>query len=87
MDEQTEQKIQAVHQLLDAFKLRVLACPAPTIKLSTLQEVVASVRAGVDAILEMRGTELESEPIELAEDTVVDDLFKTSDEPQPKPYL
>ena len=33
---QTERKIMAVHQHFDAFELRVLAWPAPTIDLMTL---------------------------------------------------
>lgn len=43
-----------------------------TIDLTTLQIVVASLQANVDVILEMRGTEPGSVPIELAEDTVLE---------------
>lgn len=45
MAQQTEQKIQAVHMRLDDFELRVLARPTPTIDLTTLQAVIASLRA------------------------------------------
>ena len=75
--QQTERKIQAVHQRLDEFELRVLACPAPTIDLTTLKKVVMSLRAKFNGILHMRGHECETEPIELAEDTVLDALFTT----------
>lgn len=59
---QTEQKIQAVHQRLYAFNMRVLECPAspPPIDLTTFKKAVASLQANVDSILEMRGTDLET---------------------------
>ena len=39
----------------------------------------------MDTILEMRETETEGVPIELAEDIVLGTLFKTSAEPLPEP--
>lgn len=71
----TEMKIQEVHQLLDAFELRFLQCPDPTINLNTLQEVVTSLRADVDNILEMRGPDPETTPVQLAKDTLLAALF------------
>lgn len=52
--QKTEQKIQAVHQRLHAFDLLVLAFPSRTIDLTIFQEPVASMRAHVGTILEMR---------------------------------
>ena len=37
ISQQTERHILAVHQHLDAFELRVIARPSPTIDLTTLQ--------------------------------------------------
>ena len=41
--QQMERKIQAVHPRLDAFELRVLTRPTPTIDLTILQEFMASL--------------------------------------------
>ena len=54
MIQYTERKIAEVHQRLDAFELRVLARPAPPVDVSTLQDVVDSLRADIDTILEAR---------------------------------
>ena len=51
----TNQKIQTVHQHLDAFELWVVACQSPTIDLTTLQEVLSSLGANDDSILQIRG--------------------------------
>ena len=72
---QTERQILAVHQLLDAFELRVLARPAPTIDLMTLQAIVASLRDDVDVILDARVREPEATPTEPCEDMVLATLF------------
>ncbi|XP_027768212.1 uncharacterized protein LOC114074437 [Solanum pennellii] len=74
--QQMERRIQAVHQRLDAFELKVLACPAVTIDLTTLQVDVPSLRADIDAILDMRVPEHEAAPAELAEDTVLSEHAK-----------
>lgn len=76
--QQTEWKIQAAHQHHDAFELRVLARPAPTIYLTTLQVVVASLQADVDAILEMRVSEPKSAPVKLTKDKMLVALFTTT---------
>lgn len=81
-----EQKIQAFHQCIDAFELRVLARPVPTINLTPHQDVVASLRADVDNIVEMRGTKSKNEAFELAEDIVFVELFTTPTEQFPDPY-
>ena len=39
----TERKIAEVYQRLDAFELRVLACPAPQVDVSTLEDEVESL--------------------------------------------
>ena len=54
MQQFTEWKIAEVNQRLDAFELRVLACPAPPVDVSTLQAAVDSLRADIDTILEAR---------------------------------
>ena len=51
MDYKIELKIRALHQRLDAFDLRVIERPSPTIDLITLQEVVASLRADITTYL------------------------------------
>ena len=48
----TDRKSMEVQQRLDAFKLRVLARPAPTVDVMTLQAAVESLRADLDTILE-----------------------------------
>ena len=53
----TDRKSMEVHQRLDAFKLRVLARPAPTVDVMTLQAAVESLRADLDTILEARVSE------------------------------
>lgn len=40
VNQQTEQNLQEVNNLLDAFELQVLARPSPTIDLNTFQEAV-----------------------------------------------
>uniref|UniRef100_M1A7F0 Integrase core domain containing protein n=1 Tax=Solanum tuberosum TaxID=4113 RepID=M1A7F0_SOLTU len=82
---QTEQQIQVVHKCLDAFELRVLARPVPNTDLSSICAELASLRAGVDAILEIPVNELEHAPMVLFEDTVLDALFRVVAETQPDP--
>ena len=81
----TERKIAEVHQLLDAFELRVLARPAPSVDVSTLQAAVDSLRADIDTILESRVPESEAPSIQPAEDTVLAALFANSEIPPPPP--
>ena len=80
-----EHTIQAVNQRLDAFELRVLTRPAPTIDLTTLQEVVESLRADVENIMEMRGTEPETVRFKIEKDIVLATVFTAHTEPPPKP--
>ena len=81
MERKMQRKIAEVHQRLDAFELRELARPAPPVDVSTLQATVDSLRANIDTILEARVPE----PVEAVEDTVLADLFATSDIPPPSP--
>ena len=67
--------------------MRVLACPTPTLNLTTLQEVVASLRDDVDYILEMIGPEPKTARVELVEDTILATLFTALVEPPRKPLL
>ena len=67
-----------VHQRLDAFELRVLAQPDPTLYLTTLQATVVSLRVDLDTILEARVPEFEAPSTEPAEDTVLAALFSNT---------
>ncbi|TMW86778.1 hypothetical protein EJD97_020895 [Solanum chilense] len=73
-----------VHQRLDAFELRVFTRPASIVDLTTLQDVVESLRAYMDAILEAWVPEFEATSAEPAKDTVMDALFSTTT-PSPQP--
>ena len=81
----TERHIMEVHQRLDAFELRVLAWPAPTIDLTTLQAVVASLRADIDSIMEAQVPEFEPPSTKRAKDIVMATLFSTTDAPSAQP--
>uniref|UniRef100_M1DJ26 Integrase core domain containing protein n=1 Tax=Solanum tuberosum TaxID=4113 RepID=M1DJ26_SOLTU len=75
MEGMMDRKVQAVNKRLDAFELRVLERPAPTIYLSFFQAELASLRADVDAILSTPTFEPQDAPTALADDTVHDALF------------
>ena len=85
MVQYTEWNIVEVHQRFDAFKLRVLARPAPPVYVSTLQAAVDSLRADIDMILEARVPESEAPSVEPVEDTMLAVLFTTSEIPPPPP--
>ena len=85
MAQHTERKITEVHQRLDAFKLRVLARPAPPVDMSTLQAAVESLREDIDMILEARVPESKSPSAEPSENIVMVALFSTSEIPPPPP--
>lgn len=55
-----------VHQRLNAFQLRVLAQPSPSIDFKTLQAALAILRADVHAILDVRVLNSEAKPTENA---------------------
>uniref|UniRef100_M1DVC6 Integrase core domain containing protein n=1 Tax=Solanum tuberosum TaxID=4113 RepID=M1DVC6_SOLTU len=80
-----KQQIHIVHKCLNAFELRVLARPAPDTDLSSIRAELASLRADVDAILEIPAYEPEDAPTVLTEDTVLDALFRVDAETQPDP--
>ena len=84
MTQRTEREIMEVHLSLDAFELRVFARPASIVDLKTLKDVVASLRAYMDAILEDRVPESEATFAKPAEDTVIIALFSTTT-PSPQP--
>ena len=56
---------------MDAFELRVLARPAPSVDVSTLQAAVDSLREDIETILEARVPESEAPSVEPAKDTVL----------------
>uniref|UniRef100_M1DTP8 Integrase core domain containing protein n=1 Tax=Solanum tuberosum TaxID=4113 RepID=M1DTP8_SOLTU len=65
MEAKTDQKVQAVHKRLDAFELRVLERPAPTIDMSSFRTELASIRADVDAILATPAVEPQATPVRI----------------------
>ena len=75
MVQYTERKIAEVHQHLDAFELRMLARPSPSVDMSTIEAAVDSLRADIDTILEARMPESEAPSVEPVEDTVLAGLF------------
>ena len=85
MVQHTEWKIAEVHQRSYAFELRVLACPAPPVDVSTLKAAVDSLRTDIDMILGARVPETEAHSVEPAEDTVMAALFATSEILPPPP--
>uniref|UniRef100_M1DPJ8 Integrase core domain containing protein n=1 Tax=Solanum tuberosum TaxID=4113 RepID=M1DPJ8_SOLTU len=85
MEGMMDRKIQAVNKRLDAFELRFLERPAPTINLSSFQSELASLRADVDAILATPTVEPQAAPTMLADDTVLDALFSGTAEEGPEP--
>lgn len=86
VDQQSERNIKDVHQHLNAFQLRVFVRPSPTIVLTTLQAVVLSLGADVDAMLDVRVPEPKSAPVELKEDTMFVALFITTTTLPPHPH-
>ena len=83
MAQHTERKFAEVHQLLDAFELRVITHPAPPVDVSALQAALESLRADLDMILEARVPESEASSAEPVEDTMLAALFATSEIPPP----
>ncbi|WMV41556.1 hypothetical protein MTR67_034941, partial [Solanum verrucosum] len=85
MEGMMDRKVQAVNKRLDAFELRVLEPPAPSIDLSSFQAELASLRADADAILSTRTIKPQAAPTALADDTVLDALFSGIAEKEPMP--
>ncbi|KAK4723873.1 hypothetical protein R3W88_026652 [Solanum pinnatisectum] len=75
MEHIMDQKVQAVHKRLDAFKLRVLERPAPTTNVSSFKTELASLQADLDTFLAPPKTEHDSAPIAPIDNTVLDALF------------
>ncbi|KAG5599608.1 hypothetical protein H5410_030978 [Solanum commersonii] len=73
-----DQKVQTFNKCLDAFELRVLERPTPTIDLSSFQFELASLRTNVDAILAAPTVEPQAALTALADDTMLDTLFSTT---------
>ncbi|KAG5594815.1 hypothetical protein H5410_036047 [Solanum commersonii] len=76
MEGMMDRKVQAVNKCLDAFELRVLERSTPAIDLSALQADVASLRIDVEAIFVAPSVEPQVAPTALADDTVLDALFR-----------
>ncbi|KAG5591713.1 hypothetical protein H5410_042227 [Solanum commersonii] len=77
MEGMMDRKVQAVNKRLDAFELRLLERLAPAIDLAALQADLASLRTDVDAILAAPSVEPQATPTALADDTVLDALFRS----------
>lgn len=78
-------KIQAVHKFLDAFELWVISRPAPNSNLTHVE--LASLKADVNTILEIKATDQENTPNELAMDSMLNDLLIVYDEPLTEKHL
>ncbi|KAG5596525.1 hypothetical protein H5410_037757, partial [Solanum commersonii] len=87
MEDMMDRKVQAINNRLDAFELRVLERPAPAIDLSALQDNIASLRSDVEAILVAPSVEPQVAPTALADDTLLDALFKSIDPETTTTYL
>uniref|UniRef100_M1DZL4 Integrase core domain containing protein n=1 Tax=Solanum tuberosum TaxID=4113 RepID=M1DZL4_SOLTU len=86
MEAKMDPKVQAVHNWLDAFELRVLERPAPTTNISSFRTELSSLRANVDTILSTPVVEPQAAPSALADDTVLGALFSGYDvDAQPEP--
>lgn len=63
------------HKGLNAFDLRVLEQPSPTIDLFSLQDKLGTLRADVDAILATPRIVQQVAPFTLSDDTVFEELL------------
>uniref|UniRef100_M1DEQ1 Integrase core domain containing protein n=1 Tax=Solanum tuberosum TaxID=4113 RepID=M1DEQ1_SOLTU len=70
-----DQKVQAVNKRMDAFELRVLKRPGPTIDVTTFQDDLASLRADVAALLAPDTKVPESAPAVLEDEMVMTTMF------------
>uniref|UniRef100_M1DJ61 Integrase core domain containing protein n=1 Tax=Solanum tuberosum TaxID=4113 RepID=M1DJ61_SOLTU len=70
------QHVQAVHQHLDAFELRVLDRPGSTVDVTILKKELESLRADVIVLLAPLETEQESTPMAQFDDVVMSTLFE-----------
>uniref|UniRef100_M1DUS9 Integrase core domain containing protein n=1 Tax=Solanum tuberosum TaxID=4113 RepID=M1DUS9_SOLTU len=68
-------KIQAVCKRLDAFELRVLESPCPTIEVTTFQIELTRLRSYVDALLAFVETVPEPTPEDEVDEVVMTTLF------------
>uniref|UniRef100_M1DZH1 Integrase core domain containing protein n=2 Tax=Solanum tuberosum TaxID=4113 RepID=M1DZH1_SOLTU len=85
MEGMMNRKIQDANKRLDAFELRVLERPDPTIDLSSFQFELASLRDDVHAILATPTIDPQAAPTALADYTVLDALFSGTAEEEPEP--
>ncbi|WMV58828.1 hypothetical protein MTR67_052213 [Solanum verrucosum] len=84
MEQMMERKIQVVHKRLDAFELRVLERPAPTIDVTTFQTELASLCSDVASLLAPIETVSEAAP-KIEEDEVVMTALFGDTVPPPDP--
>uniref|UniRef100_M1DA83 Integrase core domain containing protein n=1 Tax=Solanum tuberosum TaxID=4113 RepID=M1DA83_SOLTU len=68
-------QVKAIHKRLDAFELRVLDRPSPTIDVTTFQQELASLCADVAALLALTETEPESAPAVPEDEVLMTALF------------
>uniref|UniRef100_M1DT71 Integrase core domain containing protein n=1 Tax=Solanum tuberosum TaxID=4113 RepID=M1DT71_SOLTU len=84
METKMDRSVQAVHKHLDAFKLRVLTRSTPVTNFSSIRTELDSLWAGLDTILVPSTDEPASAPTVVADDTLLDALFR-DDVAQPEP--
>lgn len=58
----------------------VLAVPAPSTDLTAIQNELASLQTYVDAVLDIRGSDIEIAPTKLTQDTILEALIKAPTE-------
>ncbi|KAK4727051.1 hypothetical protein R3W88_031968 [Solanum pinnatisectum] len=76
MEQMMDYKVQAIHQHLDAFELRVLERPIPTTDVFAFWMDLVSLQADLDTLLASPEADPESTPTILVDDTVLDALFR-----------
>uniref|UniRef100_M1D9I3 Integrase core domain containing protein n=1 Tax=Solanum tuberosum TaxID=4113 RepID=M1D9I3_SOLTU len=76
MEQMMDHKVQAIHQCLDAFELRILERPSPTTDFSAFRMELASLWADLDTLLAPLEIEAESAPTTPVDNTVLNALFR-----------
>ncbi|KAK4737437.1 hypothetical protein R3W88_001134 [Solanum pinnatisectum] len=75
MEHRMDQKVQAIHSRMDAFELRVLERPAPTVEVSTLKKELEGLHANIVVLLAPPETEPEYAPTTPGDDVMMSALF------------
>lgn len=75
MERMMDVKILAVHKRLNAFELRVLERPVPTVDINTFQTELARLCYDVDALLAPTEAVPKTAPVEEVDEVVLSSLF------------